>query len=49
MENESQWICHTHHIHHAKSNVSPVHINNVQLSQTEVVRYLGLHVDRRLT
>jgi hypothetical protein len=26
-----------------------VHINNVQLSQTEEIRYLGLHLDRRLT
>jgi hypothetical protein len=27
----------------------PVHINNVQLTQREEVRYLGLHLDRRLT
>jgi hypothetical protein len=27
----------------------PVHINNVQLPQTEAVKYLGLHLDRRLT
>jgi hypothetical protein len=27
----------------------PVHINNVQLPQTEEVKYLGLHLDRRLT
>jgi hypothetical protein len=26
-----------------------VHINNVQLLQTEEVKYLGLHLDRRLT
>jgi hypothetical protein len=26
-----------------------VHINNVQLPQTEEVKYLGLHLDRRLT
>jgi hypothetical protein len=28
---------------------SPVHINNVQLPQEEDVKYLGLHLDRRLT
>jgi hypothetical protein len=39
----------TRHIHHAKRNVSLVHINNVQLPQTEEVKYLGLHLDRRLT
>jgi hypothetical protein len=27
----------------------PVHIINVQLPQTEEVKYLGLHLDRRLT
>jgi hypothetical protein len=27
---------------------SPVHSNNVQLPQTEEVKYLGLHLDRRL-
>jgi hypothetical protein len=27
----------------------PVHINNVQLPQEEDVKYLGLHLDRRLT
>jgi hypothetical protein len=27
----------------------PVHINNVQLPQTEEVKYLRLHLDRRLT
>jgi hypothetical protein len=27
----------------------PVHINNVHLSEHEVVKYLGLHLDRRLT
>jgi hypothetical protein len=27
----------------------PVHINNVQLLQAEEVKYLGLHLDRRLT
>jgi hypothetical protein len=27
----------------------PVNINNVQLPQTEEVKYLGLHLDRRLT
>jgi hypothetical protein len=27
----------------------PVHINNVQLPQTEEVKYLGLNLDRRLT
>jgi hypothetical protein len=27
----------------------PVHVNNVQLPQTDEVKYLGLHLDRRLT
>jgi hypothetical protein len=27
----------------------PVHINNVQLPQEEDIKYLGLHLDRRLT
>jgi hypothetical protein len=27
----------------------PVHINNVQLSQEDDIKYLGLHLDRRLT
>jgi hypothetical protein len=27
----------------------PVHINNVQLPQTEEVKYLELHLDRRFT
>jgi hypothetical protein len=27
----------------------PVHFNNVQLPQREEVKYLGLHLDRRLT
>jgi hypothetical protein len=27
----------------------PVHINNIQLPQTVEVKYLGLHLDRRLT
>jgi hypothetical protein len=27
----------------------PVHVNNVQLLQEEDVKYLGLHLDRRLT
>jgi hypothetical protein len=27
----------------------PIHINNVQLPQTEEVKYLGLHLDRTLT
>jgi hypothetical protein len=51
MEKESQWIeDNTHHIHHAKRNMSPpVHLNNVQLPPTEEVSYLGLHLDRRLT
>jgi hypothetical protein len=35
------------HIHYTKRNVPPVHINNVQLPQ-EDVKYLGLHLDRRL-
>jgi hypothetical protein len=27
----------------------PIHINNVELPQAEEVKYLGLHLDRRLT
>jgi hypothetical protein len=27
----------------------PVHINNLQLPHEEFVKYLGLHLDRRLT
>jgi hypothetical protein len=27
----------------------PVHINNIKLPQAEEVKYLGLHLDRRLT
>jgi hypothetical protein len=27
----------------------PVHINNIQLPQAEEIKYLGLHLDRRLT
>jgi hypothetical protein len=39
---------HPRHIHHTKRNVSPspAHINSVQLPQE--VKYLGLHLDRRL-
>jgi hypothetical protein len=37
------------HIHNTKRNVPPVQINNGQLSQKEEVKYLGLHLDRRLT
>jgi hypothetical protein len=37
------------HIHHKKRTWPPVHINNVQLLQGEDVKYLGLHLDRRLT
>jgi hypothetical protein len=37
-------------IYNTKRNVPPkVHINNVQLPQEEEVKYLGLHLDRRLT
>jgi hypothetical protein len=32
-----------------RETCSPVHLNNVQLSQEEDVKYLGLHLDRRLT
>jgi hypothetical protein len=38
--------------HYTKRNVpppAPVHINNVQLPQEEYIKYLGLHLDRRLT
>jgi hypothetical protein len=30
-------------------NVPPVHVNNVQLPQEADVKYLGLHLDKRLT
>jgi hypothetical protein len=55
MENESQRIqvdqC---NIHYTKRNVPPppplpVHINSVQFMQDDDVKYLGLHLDRRLT
>jgi hypothetical protein len=36
------------HIHHTKRNL-PASIKNVQLTQQEDVKYLGLHLDRRLT
>jgi hypothetical protein len=32
-----------------RGTCSPVHIKNVQLPQTEEVKYLGQHLDRRLT
>jgi len=32
-----------------KEHVSPVHLNNKQLTQTEEVKYLGIHLDRKLT
>jgi hypothetical protein len=32
-----------------RATCPPVHINDVQLPQTEDVKYLGLHLDRRLT
>jgi hypothetical protein len=37
------------HIHHTKRNLTPGHINNVNFPEQEVVMYLGLHLDRRLT
>jgi hypothetical protein len=52
MENESQRIqVDPRNIHYTKRNMAPppVHINNVQLPQKENVKYLGLHIDRRLT
>jgi hypothetical protein len=49
MENKSQRIqIDPRNIHYTKRNV-PVDINNVQLPQEEDVKYLGLHLDRRLT
>jgi hypothetical protein len=38
-----------HHIHNMKRNVPPPSQFNVQLPQKEEVKYLGLHLDRRLT
>jgi hypothetical protein len=32
-----------------RATCPPVHINDVQLPQTDDVKYLGLHLDRRLT
>jgi hypothetical protein len=32
-----------------RERCSPVHINNSQLPHEEDVKYLGLHLDRRLT
>jgi hypothetical protein len=50
MENESQRIqIDQYNVHYRKRNVPPVHINNVQLPREEYVKYLGLHLDRRLT
>jgi hypothetical protein len=51
MENESKRIqVDAGNIHYTKRNVPPpVHINSVQLPQEEAVKYLGLHLDRRLT
>jgi hypothetical protein len=51
MENESQRIqVDSCNIRYTKRNIPPppVHINNVQLPQ-EDIKYLGLHLDRRLT
>jgi hypothetical protein len=39
----------TSHSPREEEPVPPVHINNVQLPQTEEVKYLELHLDRRLT
>jgi hypothetical protein len=39
----------THSQHEKKHAPPPVHINNVQLPQKEGVKYIGLHLDRRLT
>jgi hypothetical protein len=36
------------HIHNTKKKRAPALINNVQLPQKEEVKYLGLHLDRRL-
>jgi hypothetical protein len=49
MDDESQWIqVNTYHIHQGRGTCPPIHINNVQHPQTEEVKYLGLHLDRRL-
>jgi hypothetical protein len=32
-----------------RETCTPVHINNIQLPQAEEIKYLGLHLDRRLT
>jgi hypothetical protein len=37
------------HIHNTKINVPPVQINNVKLPPKKEVKYLGLHLDRRIT
>jgi hypothetical protein len=49
MENKSQGSKSTHITFTTRRRTCPpVHINNVQLPQTEEVNYLGLHLDRRL-
>jgi hypothetical protein len=50
MKNESQQSKPIHVIFTTRRETCPpVHINNVQLPQEENVKYLGLHLDRRLT
>jgi hypothetical protein len=34
---------------HEEKRAPPAHINNVQLPEEEDIKYLGLHLDRRLT
>jgi hypothetical protein len=49
-EYKSYWmqVC-PYLIQNTKRDLSPVHINSVHLPQQENVKYLGLHLDRRLT
>jgi hypothetical protein len=50
MEDESQWNqVDTCHLHYAACNLPPIKINDIQLPQSDEVKYLGLHLDRWLT
>ena len=37
------------HLHFKKEHVPPVQLNNNHLPQTDSVKYLGIHLDRKLT
>jgi hypothetical protein len=46
-DNEYKWIHVTFTTR--RETCPPVHMNNVQLPQEDDIKYLGLHLDRRLT